>query len=111
MFLVSFILLSIALGATVPCNKERIISCGLQFLDLNNDGNINTTEIDTFFATEPCGRMLTHLSSVRVLELCDGNNDSVISASDYDITGTCFNYNLNRTFICATCERCEWMKK
>lgn len=94
------VLLSVTSGAV--CSKSEIIECFLTKVDTNNDTMISEDEINQFIIYDPHNFGLS-FSGEYAMELCDTNEDNMLSEEDYDSPLSCININAISIAACTFC--------
>ncbi len=96
-----------AASGAATCNRARIASCALTWMDLDHDGRISIAEMNNFTTYKPCGSTQTRVVGRDIIKpgVCDSNGDGYLSDADLD---ACVMYSepLQR-LICWQCDRCE----
>jgi hypothetical protein len=92
------------------CNKTKIVTCLLGYIDLDGDNAINGTEWDIFVTQTACGadNLASSITGEQLIAACDVNRDGYITeANEFDTPGACMHSLALQRMVCIKCDQCD----
>ena len=93
----------------LECTSERIVQCLYNYVDINNDTQVDVYELNNFILGRPCGGDFIPMCGEGVLRHCDKDGDGVLtdSAADTNFETGCLRIESMRNLVCDECDRCD----
>jgi len=97
-----------------PGDRESLLQCFDQLLDLNHDGNLTVTELDAGFANFtailPSQTAFTdQYNSTFIMNACDIDQDGILSPADWSHADACLQWAPSVDYICRLCYIAGWV--
>jgi Ca2+-binding EF-hand superfamily protein len=106
-----------SVNAVCPCPREDLKDCFSMLLDVNVDGNITLSELNTTMTAmmSPTGcfsdRPATwkqHYTAEFIMSACDVDQDNILTESDWDSPKSCDASPTASYWVCMFCAQCGW---
>ena len=115
--IVIIFLSALLVDAKCPCAREALKDCFSTLLDVNNDGSIELSELNTtmtqMMAPHGCFADRTaewkqRYTASFIMESCDVDKNNNLTESDWDSPQSCDASATASYWICMFCSHCGW---